>query len=1211
MSLAKLAEKKKAEAEGKKRGKSSGPVDSPSEFMMEAQKMVENQGPEFSANLAKIAVTDMGAYTSTMETLKEQVGPAAMDLLHAEVMKRVTKFQKSAKDEKPQIEATPEELKDKIMAQLAATVGATPEEAKQAELQAELEGPTIEEREAEQQAAAEQTAQSLVQEMGPAPGVPSDKVPIKVDGEALAKTESAGADGMVQDGLVYLHPDEYNPSTSEGQRLVAEETIHFVQQQHALTGAGAEISPMPAVEREAQDLADRFAAGEAVEPPQEVMGPNDIATSGGAAEPERTDIVKLNFGGMEVEVDVPTAAGTTLAINLSESPIPGLNLNGGTIELDESANLAGGTVNASLSVGSFVSMDNIELAIDASGAVQCTIEGANLSIGDIANGTMDLQLSSEGISGTATVNHEQTTLPMGIVLLDGFFRVTLLDGGSVAAVGNFSFELPGLGICALNLSLDNETIGGTATLAMENPIPLGAGTTLKEAQLSGNYTRDGFRISGSALVNVNEWAEGSIMGSYEFPTMTWSAGGTLSQLQPLELGPVTLSEGQLAIALENGSLTEVGGGGKITYDKFEGSLGGTYDVAASSFDGEATVNLMEDISLGSAVHIMAGSGGKAQVVGNQLESLSGTLNAEIESGGKRLVRAEAEGEYNITEGKLVSLEGTASLLEPIELLGGKVKLTAATGHAKIENNELVAAGGDADVEIDGFKGVEGKLAFEWSKQGGQDEYTGSGELNVQFTDDLGGTVKVELKPGGEFSISGEIEYQINEMLKGMIGIQVGNDLNPILNGRMELTGVELIPARDLFGMDIDVLPPVTIGSFYGLNLVLGASAGMKASIQAVTFDAAIEVENFKPLEMNMPEFQVEAGLNAGLDFSAGIRPFIGVSGGVAGCQAGLGVEGELKLNVPITASPKLILRGGPDGYSGELKIGVKITPSLDLIVRPFVFAELGEMFKHHITEWSIPLGEIFNWEWNKTYPFGDQGTGASDGGADVTEDAPSSGEQTYEEGQEGPLSGYEASGGGMSQGGPDLDSGGDLAMGAGGEGGSELSQKMEEVKELAEKIANVAYLVSTIMDLVAIAMIAPPWGLAMIPAYVCYRIWIKGDLDLGQLKQGVTDLFDLIQEAFAWILENLPQWLKDLYEWITSGGENVLNEMTGWLSENLQELGQEAVDFFKDAGDWGEEVIKNAGDWAIEAAGWAMEALSDAGEAIADKASDVWDWLTG
>lgn len=850
MSLAKLAEKKKAEQEGKKRGRSSGPVESPSEFLTEAQSMVENQGPEFAANLAKIAIVDMGAYTSTVAELKEQIGPAATDLLHTEVMRRVTKFQKSDKTEKPPIEKSVEEIKDKIMSQLAATVGATPEEAKQAELQAEMEGPSVEEREAEQQAAAEQTAQRLVQDMGTAPGVPSDKVPIKVDGEAMAKTEAAGAAGMVQDGLVYLHPDQFNPSSADGQRLVAEETIHFVQQQHALTGAGAEISPMPAVEREAKNLADRFARGESVEAPQEVMGPDDIAMNTGAAEPERTDVVILSFGGIPVEVDVPTQPGSSLSINLSESPIPGLNLSGGIIELDESANLVGGIVNASIGVGNFVSADNLELAIDPSGAVQCTVQGANLAIGGLVVGTMDLQIGSEGITGTATLNHEQVTLPLGIVLLQGFLRASLDPSGGVAAVGNFSFELPPLGTCTLNLSVDNETIGGTATLIVENPIPLAGGVTLKQAQLSGNYTRDGFNVVGPTIVSVGELAEGSVAGGFSFPAMTWSASGALSLSQPLTAGPLTVSEGQLAIAVENGNLNEVGGGGKVTYDNFEGSLGGSYDVAGNTFEGEATVELTEDITLGSGLTILAGSGGQAEVVANELKTLKGTLNVALESGGETLGPVESPGEYDIAEGKLISLEGVASLLEPIELFGGSVTLTGVTVDADTLNSEL------------------------------------------------------------------------------------------------------------------------------------------------------------------------------------------------------------------------------------------------------------------------------------------------------------------------------------------------------------------------GENVANLTKLSNTATDLLGISTIPAPWGLAMLPAYLSYRAWVVGDLDLGQLQAGVTELFELIQEAFAELLESLPQWLKDIYAWLTGGAENVLESVGDWLSENLQALGQQAVDFLSDAGEWGDEAIRNAGEWAMEAAGMAMDTVSDAGEAVGDTAADAWDMLT-
>ncbi len=1884
MSLAKLANRKKAEAAGQKPDSSAGAPETPPEMLQALATFVESSPKESTSKLAKIAASDMGAYTNIMAIVQEQLGPAACDLIHGPVQERLDKFQKAkgeskTEKEKPVVDTPPEEVVENLMKKAAEAFGITDEEVKEAEeAPPEESGPSPEERAATQQAAAEQDASKLVQDMGPSPGVPSDKVPIKVDSEAMAKTEAAGADGMVQDGMVYLHPDEYNPGDAAGQRLVYEETLHFVQQQHALTGAGAEISPMPVVENEAQTLADAYARGESIAPPQEIMGPGDIATSGGEAI-EPPDSVTLNFGGLAVEVQVPDASQQTATIPLGQSPLPGLTLGDANLVFDPDWIIQSGSVDASFQIGNYVTMDTVQLTVERSGAVQCSVQGANLAVSDLIAASIDLQISGDGITGTATVTHEQMVLPLGIILLEGFLRVSLDSEGNISAVGNASFDIPGIGQATLNASLDNETIGGTVSLIVESPIQLAGGVTLKEASLSGNYTRDGFVMSGSSLVNVNEWAESRITGSFDFPSMSWSANGTVTQLQPMTFGELEVSDGMLSVALDRGNLVSVGGGGRFTTPQFTGSLGGTYDVNNQAFSGEATAELLEEITLASGarleraaggaviennqlvtvtasasavmpfqgedtfqvtatdcvyqvqpgefsgtgnvtlmrplqfavggfvveidpsasadvtvvanevtevkgglgykvsdemgelgtgnleltfagdsvsgqgsfalsndygvpsreegpamvkagsaltvvivdgspesvqfssvqveianlgtggegvvtgsvdgsldiasmaftgsasasvttgwvedtafgtiglidggtvtanldgnelqtinvenvgimaeftaggqpisvdgtingtwdhqtsmasgtlaiqlsddvsipmggdevvlkggsggeatidannltqatfnfeleynragepflaggveggvydaatgtvnctgklslqteleagagewsvkvpigaeitatveaselkeitsdslkievwqdekvlegeltgvtlnmdemnfsgggtatvvvekdfgielngwqfilmptegptveftlvdndltsiggnvkvqarkdggsidielggtytpeskeftgsgsctvnqpievgsagefdfeiqggtgldvtveaneiteivgtlngavkwdgdfleinaevtyrtandgevdvkgsakitgekqifgpvngyefwlipsegfvaevlvetnelkevsaevsfkimdgeseplltgsangtysaetnlfngggdlrlgrdvelgsdslkIYFLAGSGGNATVADSKLESLGGTLKAEIESDGEKLVKVEADGEYNAVEKKLTRLEGNATLLKPLELLGGKVRLVGASGHAKIIDNELVAAGGQADVEIDGFEKVEGKIEFEWSKESGEDEYTGSAELGITVNEQLSGTAKVELLPGGEFKVSGELEYKLNDMITGMIGIEVGNDLNPILNGRLEVNDVELIPGRDLFGMEIPVLPMMAIPlGIPGANLVLGCNAGMKASIMPVTFSTAIEISNFKPLEMNMPDFQAEAGLSLGLEFSAGIKPYVGLSAGVQGAQVGSAVEGELKLTVPITVNPMLTLRGGPSGFSGEFELGVVIAPSLDLMVRPFLFAELaGQMARHDMTEWTVPLGELFRWEWSKTYKFGDEGDSASDG-ASTTEAAPTAGEQSFEENADGEVGDFSASAGGKSPGGPDLDAGGDMSQG-GGEGGeaSEMQQRMDEVKELADKVASVAFLFSTVMEIVAVASILPPWGLSMVPAYLCYRIFIKGDLTLDKLKTAISDLFSLLTEAFDWIMANLPQWVKDVYDWITSGASNILGDMGEWLSDNLQALGDEAVQLFKDAGEWGASIIEGAGEWAMEAAGWAMEALSDAGEAVGDAAADAWDWLTG
>ena len=137
MSLARLTERKKAEAEGKsKKGGGGGPPASPPEFLQEAQIMVDQQGPEVTAKLAKLAVNDMGAYTNAMEALKEQIGPAAADLVHAGVQERLDRVEMAKADspgkEMPKADMTGDEIQENLTQQMAEKVGVTPEEAKEA-----------------------------------------------------------------------------------------------------------------------------------------------------------------------------------------------------------------------------------------------------------------------------------------------------------------------------------------------------------------------------------------------------------------------------------------------------------------------------------------------------------------------------------------------------------------------------------------------------------------------------------------------------------------------------------------------------------------------------------------------------------------------------------------------------------------------------------------------------------------------------------------------------------------------------------------------------------------------------------------------------------------------------------------------------------------------------------------------------------------------
>ncbi|MCA9563541.1 MAG: DUF4157 domain-containing protein, partial [Myxococcales bacterium] len=308
---------------------------SPPEVTQLIQQIIGTPSEERSAiigSLGRLAAVNQGRYVEFLDQFASFAGPQMVEQIDAEIQGRLAKHASSESQEAPQLKGDEEQvLTDFLTVRLAEATGVDPAAAQEAEQVAEesvgQEGPSPEARAEEQKAAAEGQASAMIKDMGNSPGVPSDKVPIKVDSDAAAKVEAHAADGMVQDGLVYLHPDEYNPSSPEGQRLVAEETLHWVQQQHAITGGGAELSPKPQAELEAKSLADAYVRGEKIGPPKEVLGPNDVALNTGAAGgTEPPSEFTFTVGGVSITVPLPATPQKDVQVAIPECPIPGLSL---------------------------------------------------------------------------------------------------------------------------------------------------------------------------------------------------------------------------------------------------------------------------------------------------------------------------------------------------------------------------------------------------------------------------------------------------------------------------------------------------------------------------------------------------------------------------------------------------------------------------------------------------------------------------------------------------------------------------------------------------------------------------------------------------------------------------------------------------------------------------------------------------------------------
>jgi len=1202
-----------------------GPRQTPGEMLEQANQMVGESRVEFASKLAKLAYTDQGSYAEQLEVIRTHFGPATADIIHADVQERLDrKRQADAEREgpsEPVVADPPGPVVDAMTERMATSVGANASDAKQAvnEGGEEYDGPSADEIQEEQQAAAEATAQTLLQDMGPNPGVPQDKIPIKVDGEAMAKTEAAAADGMVQDGTVYLHPDEFNPSSPDGQKLIAEETVHWVQQQHALTGAGGERSPMPMVEGEAQRLAEAFVNGQEVEAPREVMGPDDIATFEGWAffGPWPPKQVQLNFGGKRITVPVPQEPGKTITSEVTGTPVKGLSFGAVVVEFDDTWKVKGGHVMASAQLGAYVTMQETRLEIGPDGTIDPNLKEATLTGPGLKEGPIQLQVTPRGIEGTATFSHDLIELPFGLIPQEGFLRINVSAEGKLNAVGNIKSELPGVGDMMLQLSINNETMGGTASLSMTDEVAVAPGVTLKEATVSGNFTSSGLTMSGAAPVEIAGWGTGQLVGTYNYPEQTWSVTGTIPQSEPIQAGEYTLFGGSLSVTVKDGALTEVGGGAKFQGDSLEGTVGGTYDIETQTFTGGAKVRLVEEVQLTAKGSKLKRLQGKATFEDGQIGEIDGQGETELVGvAGEQVVTLRGQMNYDAAEKNVVKAEKRTRQLRDLSMFGGKVQLSKVSDTIGIENNRVNSAGGKAKIKVAGVDRVDGSIDFNWTEDEERPIYDATGPVRIKLNDRMTGLVTIKAKSTGEFKLTGGVELKITDKIKGMVTLSIDHNFEPTIDGKIAFSQ-EMLPKRKLFGLDFDIFR-ANVGPFFGVNLAMGASAGLKADMMPLKLNTSIGIEGWKPKSpKELPTFVATANVTTGLDIDAAVRPFVGVSGGVRGAEAGVAVEGALELRLPVMPKPEVKLKGGPDGFEGEMKIGVKVSPVLQLVVRPFLFAELGDAkARHNLAEWPFPL-EFFTWQWNKTYKFGDKGSETIDGGAQMVLAQGGTANQTFPSLKDGKLPGFDNSGAeqtGDGKSAPKIEGGSELAGTAAKDGesaGGAMGDKFKELEEKAEKVANIAHLLSIVLDIVTVTSMVGPFATVAVPVYLAYRHFIRRNLDLPRLIQGIMELWALIQQGFQWLLEHLDDWIVDVYEWVKKGAKNLLLDMGDWLQTNLKALGQEAIDFLKDAGEWGKNIIYGAGQWAVDAAGWVWDTISDAGEAIADTAVDAWNWLTG
>jgi hypothetical protein len=133
--------------------------------------------------------------------------------------------------------------------------------------------------------------ESARRNLEPSFGADFSDVRVHTDGQADSLNRAVKAEAFTTGKDIFFRNGSYSPGSSDGQKLLAHELTHVVQQQNAPPSSEMTVSsPEDASEREAADVADSFSADVSSQP---------AAVS--RAMPEEEEPLQGSFIGREVE----------------------------------------------------------------------------------------------------------------------------------------------------------------------------------------------------------------------------------------------------------------------------------------------------------------------------------------------------------------------------------------------------------------------------------------------------------------------------------------------------------------------------------------------------------------------------------------------------------------------------------------------------------------------------------------------------------------------------------------------------------------------------------------------------------------------------------------------------------------------------------------------------------------------------------------------
>ncbi len=423
---------------------------------------------------------------------------------------------------------------------------------------------------------------AVATKMSRALGHDFSNVTIHTDSAAASAAKALNAHAFALGSELFFAEGQYDPSSQKGQELIAHELTHVKQAAEGrlptAKGDGMEVSTRTmGVEQEAYaaqaQASEMLAEVDAVDAAAEDFAPvmdaaADLAGATGmditldapaemdamSAAPamaatgmamRKDDGTEDTTGGKEEKASAPEKVELTLAgkkitiklekgsenltqtVDINEEVLPGVMLETAEVKFDESWSVKSGKIDGKLTIGELIVDNPISLEIKDSGQVSASIKEVHIPMpGDLLKGTMDLEITSDGVGGETTFTFDQVDVGEGFTLDSGELKLTIEPGAETASAEG---ELKGMIADKLNFTLtvemDNNQLAGNIDTTLEKPIDLGFDIKLTGASLGGRMNREkGTTIDGSVSFDLGGWATADIEASYALPAKGESKG---------------------------------------------------------------------------------------------------------------------------------------------------------------------------------------------------------------------------------------------------------------------------------------------------------------------------------------------------------------------------------------------------------------------------------------------------------------------------------------------------------------------------------------------------------------------------------------------------------------------------------------------------------------------------------------------------------------